>query len=294
MSQIVAAGGVLFRGTTQVEIAVVHRDRYDDWSLPKGKLERGEHPVVAARREIAEETGVEGAVTYRLPQQEYVVGGQPKVVHYWAVRAGNGAFVATHEVDAVEWLDPDTAAARLTYQRDRAVLAAFLNLPVPTSTVLLVRHAHAGSRSNWDGPDEARPLSRKGRRQANHLVVGLAPWQPTRIAAADRVRCEQTVEPLATALNLPLEPEPALSEESTTADFTAALERILAVAQAHPAAVLCGQGGAIPALVNHLVRQHRVETPPVHSAKGSSWALAFAGDALINADYYTDFKADFD
>lgn len=282
----IAAGGLLFRGS---EIAVVHRKRYDDWSLPKGKVKSGEHPVVAARREIAEETGVVGALTYRLPKQEYDASGRPKVVHYWAVRAGQGDFVPSREVDELDWLDADTAAARLTYQGDRALLAAFLDRPPPTSTVLLVRHAHAGSRRDWDGPDEARPLSRKGRRQAGRLATGLTAWEPAYLAAADRVRCAQTVEPLATTLSLPLAVEPAISEESTAADFATALERILAAAQEHRAAVLCSQGGAIPALVSHLVRRHRIETVPVLSSKGSCWALTFAGDDLIAADYYADF-----
>lgn len=125
-----AAGCVLWRRPPGpaggVELCLVHRPRYDDWSFPKGKLKRGESPREAAVREVLEETGhhcVPGAV---LPMVRYVANGRPKEVTYWSAEATKGSFAPNHEVDAVLWLPPAAARERLTQPRDREVLAAAL------------------------------------------------------------------------------------------------------------------------------------------------------------------------
>jgi 8-oxo-dGTP diphosphatase len=117
-----AAGGVVMRDGL---VAVVHRPRYDDWSLPKGKLDAGESFEEAALREVEEETGLRCRLERELPSVEYEVRGRPKVVRYWlmAVEADPG-FVANDEVDDVRWLSPADAAALLTYDRDKGVVAA--------------------------------------------------------------------------------------------------------------------------------------------------------------------------
>ncbi|MFJ7628444.1 NUDIX hydrolase [Streptomyces sp. NPDC097595] len=125
-----AAGCVLWRRPPApaggVELCLVHRPRYDDWSFPKGKLKRGESPREAAAREVLEETGhhcVPGAV---LPMVRYVAHGRPKEVTYWSAEATTGTFTPNHEVDAVLWLPPKAARERLTQPRDREVLEAAL------------------------------------------------------------------------------------------------------------------------------------------------------------------------
>ncbi|MEU9203233.1 NUDIX hydrolase [Streptomyces sp. NPDC048332] len=128
-----AAGCVLWRrppasAGEDVELCLVHRPRYDDWSFPKGKLKRGESPRDAALREVLEETGhhcVPGAV---LPMVRYVVNGRPKEVTYWSAEATAGAFVPNDEVDGVLWLRPDAARTRLTQPRDRDLLDAALRV----------------------------------------------------------------------------------------------------------------------------------------------------------------------
>ena len=123
-----AAGGVLWRsGPAGIEVAIVHRPRYDDWSMPKGKLDDGEHPLHAACREVVEETGVRPAVGRRLPQQEYTLGPDRKTVDYWAMTPADAAdFVATDEVDSLRWVRPAEAATWLSYDRDRELLREFL------------------------------------------------------------------------------------------------------------------------------------------------------------------------
>ncbi|MFF3565226.1 NUDIX hydrolase [Streptomyces sp. NPDC002574] len=129
---ILAAGAVLWRRSPfdgGLEIALVHRPKYDDWSLPKGKLKRGETAVDGARREVKEETGLDCVLGLPLPSSMYVVAGRPKVVRYWAARAGLGAFVPNREVDRMVWLPPVAARHRLTHERDRPVVDAFLRTP---------------------------------------------------------------------------------------------------------------------------------------------------------------------
>ncbi|MER7399485.1 NUDIX hydrolase [Streptomyces sp. NPDC000151] len=124
-----AAGCVLWRrapGTGGLEIALVHRPKYDDWSLPKGKLKRDEEAPAAAVREVAEETGMDCRPGPELPTAYYEVNGRPKEVRYWAAEACGGTFAANDEVDRMAWLSPAEARDRLTQARDRPLVDAFL------------------------------------------------------------------------------------------------------------------------------------------------------------------------
>ncbi|GHF02654.1 DNA mismatch repair protein MutT [Streptomyces fumanus] len=124
-----AAGCVLWRRspvTGALEICLVHRPKYDDWSHPKGKLEPGEEPLAGALREVAEETGQRAVPGPELPTARYAVDGRPKQVRYWAAEAVAGTFVPSREVDRVLWLAPDAARARLTQPRDRDLIDALL------------------------------------------------------------------------------------------------------------------------------------------------------------------------
>lgn len=126
-----AAGGVLWRerdGT--VELAIVHRPKYDDWSLPKGKLDDGESDLDAALREVREETGFSAELGSDLGVIRYESKGRPKVVRYWDMRALDGQFVADNEVDEVRWLAAEAALRQLSYDRDREVVQRFLGRPV--------------------------------------------------------------------------------------------------------------------------------------------------------------------
>lgn len=124
---IEAAGGVVWRrsGTGATEVLLVHRPRYDDWSLPKGKLDPREAAEAAALREVEEETGLRCRLGRELPAVRYVDrNGRAKRVRYWAMEPVSGAFAPGDEVDEVRWLPVDDAAALLSYDRDRAVLDA--------------------------------------------------------------------------------------------------------------------------------------------------------------------------
>ncbi|MFH8872159.1 NUDIX hydrolase [Streptomyces griseus] len=127
---VLAAGCVLWRRAPDgrgIEVCLVHRPRYDDWSFPKGKLKRGEEPLAAAVREVLEETGHHCAPGEPLPTSRYPVDGRPKEVSYWAAEATGGSFTANAEVDRILWLAPDAARVRLTQPRDVRQLTALLD-----------------------------------------------------------------------------------------------------------------------------------------------------------------------
>jgi 8-oxo-dGTP diphosphatase len=130
---VLAAGCVLWRrspdtgGPGRLEIALVHRPRYDDWSHPKGKLKPGEEPLACALREVREETGMACLPGAILPTVRYLAGGRPKEVRYWAAEATGGSFEPNREVDRMVWLPPAEARGRLTQDRDRQLVFALLD-----------------------------------------------------------------------------------------------------------------------------------------------------------------------
>lgn len=123
------AGGVLsrVRADGAVEVLVVHRPKYDDWTFPKGKLDPGETHEAGAVREVEEETGFRCTLGPALTEVSYIDHrGRPKTVRYWLMTIVDGAFVPTDEVDELRWLTADEARPLLSYDRERHVLDAFL------------------------------------------------------------------------------------------------------------------------------------------------------------------------
>ncbi|MFL6240651.1 MAG: NUDIX hydrolase [Actinomycetes bacterium] len=273
---IEAAGGVLWRPAehrTRVEVAVIHRPKYDDWSMPKGKLLADEHPLLGAMREVAEETGY--AVTLGRPLQEvrYVKDGQPKRVRYWAMRAAAGEFAPNAEVDVLRWLPPNDAQRMLSPARDRAVLDDFLRDMSATWPVIVARHGSAGERSAWDGDDHDRPLDELGHRQAATFVAILAAYGVRRVLSSDVLRCLDTVEPYAAAYGHTVETEPLVSESGYQSHPDAALERFLDVACAGIPTAVCSQGKAIPDLLNRACTALGHEAISDTSVRKGGWAV---------------------
>jgi phosphohistidine phosphatase SixA/ADP-ribose pyrophosphatase YjhB (NUDIX family) len=222
---VIAAGGVVWRenhGSRQV--LLVHRPRYDDWSLPKGKLYPHEHVLLAAWREIKEETAQRVVLGPSLGIQRYDVrkngGTVPKLVHYWAARLAGAArpFEPNDEVDKLEWLSMNSARQRLSYPRDVDILDALEGKVPVTSTVVLLRHAAAVKRKAWSGSDTARPLTEEGAATAERLVGVLAALGVDRVLSSDAERCTATVAPYVAAMGLPIELHPEISERGYEMD----------------------------------------------------------------------------
>ncbi len=287
-----AAGGVVWRPAPSgdgVEVTVIHRPRYDDWSLPKGKLGAGEPEVEGAVREVLEETGYHVRVGRPLGETRYekAVGSvmRPKVVRWWAMRATAGAFSPTREVDELRWVPLADAELLLTRPTDVELLHRFARGPAPTRTVLIARHARAGSRASWPGDDRQRPLDECGQAQADELIRLLAQFDVGRVWSADNVRCIDTVAPFADALGLEIVEAPVLSATGYPGREDEALSLVRSADDRD--VVIASQGEVIPDLLSRLAAADHVDLPgPVVSAKGSVWALTMTGEALVAAEYF--------
>jgi 8-oxo-dGTP diphosphatase len=199
------------RGT---EVVIIHRKRYDDWTLPKGKVEAGEPVPVCAIREVREETGVTIRLSVPLDSITYEAGNAGlKKVDYWggivldSVRRAPDA-----EVDVVSWLPVRAALSRLTYSHDHFLVQQYLDQP-PTTPLIILRHAKAMDRKDWSRKDSARPINSRGRRQSNLLIPLLQAYGVTKIVSSTSTRCVATVLPYAHEHELAIETYGLLTEE---------------------------------------------------------------------------------
>lgn len=285
---VYAAGAVLWRpgkAKGAIEIALIHRPRYDDWSLPKGKVDPGETAAVAAAREVCEETGQHAHLGRRLIMVSYPVEQGLKKVYYWAARSLGGEFTAGNEVDKLIWLPVADAMTKLDYAQDRKVLRRFGKKPADTKTVLVVRHGSAGSKSRFSGDDTQRPLDKKGRAQAEALVPQLLAFGADTVYAADRLRCHQTVQPLAEELGVVIHNERTLTEEAYAKNAKRGRQRLLQIATRDGTPVICSQGKVIPDLIAWWCERDGVRSDRSRNHKGSTWVLSLSGGRVIAADH---------
>jgi 8-oxo-dGTP pyrophosphatase MutT (NUDIX family)/phosphohistidine phosphatase SixA len=276
---IKAAGGVAWRPGPdgEPEILLVHRKKYDDWSLPKGKAEPDEPLPVTAVREVLEEGGARLALGRRLSSVRYNVGGRPKRVHYWAARvlSVDEHAVPNSEVDEVAWLPADRAVDKVSYTRDHGVLADFAARPARTVPLILLRHSKAVSKNGWKRPDAARPLDDSGRADAKALTDLLACFASRpRLISSPAVRCADTLRPLSRFTGQPVRTEPSLymdNESSQTSadsesDVTALVREVIASGEptvicAHRENLPLLQEAALTALTGHLTDDSGAAVP---------------------------------
>jgi 8-oxo-dGTP pyrophosphatase MutT (NUDIX family)/phosphohistidine phosphatase SixA len=250
-----ASGAVLWRGDPHSpEVALVHRDRYDDWSFPKGKLEPDEHVMTAAAREVREEAGARIVLGPPLPARDYVAGADRKHVDYWSARFLDGEFVPNDEVDEVRWSDLAKTRALLSHAGDRAVLDAFADQARPTVPIVLVRHAKAKSRSQWQDEDAIRPLTPRGGAQAQRFAEIMAgSYEPMTIVSSPWLRCMQSVSPYAALVGEPLAELDVLGEIEFEDDPELARDAVRHIIETTTAAgrglVLCSHGNVMDTLV---------------------------------------------
>jgi 8-oxo-(d)GTP phosphatase len=277
-----AAGGLVWRPGPggRPLVCVVRRPRYRDWSLPKGKLLPGEHPLAGAVREVVEETGVRARPLSPLPRASYRVDGVSKVVDYWAMIAVQRApFVPQSEVEDVAWLPVPDAAGRLSYPSDRDLLHHWAASPLVSAVVLLVRHAYAGERGSRPGPDDDRPLTASGQTDAVALCRLLELFRPRALVSAAPRRCVQTLASLAEATGLEIEVDAVFDERAAAP--AAAAARLAAYAVTRESTVVCTQGAVIPAALRALGADGSPDAWAA-TAKGDGWLLPFAGEVPLS------------
>ncbi len=269
-----AAGAVVTRKGG--DVLLVHRPRYNDWSFPKGKLDRDEHEVAAAVREVAEETGLAVRLGPRLPTQHYEIAkARAKSVDYWLGRVRGdddvSGYLANDEIDAVEWVPWAEAAARLTYPYDAETLARARPLRHKTQALVVLRHGAALPRGSWIGEDRRRPLTDEGRAQAQRLVALLASFGAVAIHSSSSVRCVATVTPYVHATGWPLHSYDELSEEGACARTIGDL--VEALLSTGSSTVLCTHRPVLPIVFAAMgvepVRLHPAEALVVHHRAGA-------------------------
>lgn len=254
---MVSAGAVVFRPGRQV--LLVHRGKYDDWSFPKGKLDRGEHRTTAAVREVEEETGVRVRLGPPLASQRYPVRDRMKTVHYWVGRAVGSddlsGYELNDEIDGLAWVDLAEARRRLTYDYDRVTLDEATEQRPRTLPLLVLRHGRARSRRTWHADDRLRPLLAEGRSQARWLAPVVAAYDVRQVVSSVATRCAETVAPYVEERGARLRLTDRLSEEAATADSVRrTLDRLVERMRAHR--------------VGGLLCTHRPVLPEVFAALG--------------------------
>jgi 8-oxo-(d)GTP phosphatase len=281
-----AAGAVVWRGSAaDPEIVLIRRPRYDDWTLPKGKVLAGEPLPVAAAREVQEETGLSVVLGRPLPAQGYFTRNRPKRVDYWAGQVGAEApFRPNPEVDEIAWLPTGDAARRLTYPPDVDTVRALTSAPLPTTPYILLRHAEAGDSESWPGDDALRPLDDDGRVQAATLARVLACYAPADVITSPAARCVQTVRPYADAAGIEIASDDAFAAD---APWSTCLARAKELLCSERPVVLCGHGENMPAIVTWASVELGAPPPVDPSlAKGGLWVLHVAKGSLAGLEYH--------
>ena len=203
---IQAAGAVVWRNNKdKTEVAIIHRPKYDDWSFPKGKVEINESLIACAHREVLEETNIQTEFGPYLGDVEYLTQDGKKQVSFWAAKAiDQKAFTSNSEVDELKWVEVKKVKELLTLETDKKILAQFVKLDFDTKPFILLRHAKAITRDEWQGDDDDRPLDALGQNQANRLLGIYQVYNLEQIHTSDAVRCYDTVNPMVKGLGIKL------------------------------------------------------------------------------------------
>lgn len=261
---VLAAGAIVWRRSPvgELEVLLVHSARWDEWSWPKGKANRGESLVAAAVREVREETGVEVELGVPLAPVSYLMpDGRPKSVAYWVARPRHTGdrTAAPTEIDGAQWLPVEAALDRLRPSGrvpGRALLQLAADQALDTTPLLVVRHAKARSRAHWGGGEADRPLTGTGERQAAALAGLLTAWHPPRLLSSPWKRCLDTLQPYLESTLNGTEPEilPLLSEDGLKHDPGRVDALVADLVSAGGNTLVCTHRPVLAAVVGSLAR----------------------------------------
>lgn len=288
-----AAGGVVWRKRTSsstkgsaIEVLLIHRPKYDDWTLPKGKSDPGESLPETAVREINEETGLRVRLGVPLHELEYGVAGGTKKVKYWCARvvgsAGTEGFVPNAEVDEVRWERLGKAVELLTYVHDRDVIERFRAVREDrqhkSRTLIVLRHAKASPRNGYDGDDLERPLDESGFVEAKGLIGVLSAYGIRQVVSSPALRCVQTVEPFAHSISTFLEIDERMFEEAKPSLVRRSLAALL---ERKKPTVVCTHRPNLPTIFDELGQKFADLNPGeavvIHHRKGIVCAVEHIG-----------------
>ena len=288
MSQIIlAAGAIVWRKHKDgfTEVAVIHRPKYDDWSFPKGKCEIGEELIASAHREVLEETNVSTEFGPFLGKVEYLTELGPKQVSFWSAKAiDERAFTPNTEVDQLKWLELTKVRQLLSMESDQTILDKFIKLKLESRALVLLRHAKAVSRQEWQADDDDRPLDDLGENQARRLLATYQVFNLSQIHTSDAVRCYSTVEPLAKGLGIKLEVTSKLSESGYRKDKERAFDYAKELFKEDINALICSHNPILPKMLNKLSKKSEVEADEEKLSPADGWVIHRIGKEIIQID----------
>lgn len=287
-SLIVAAGAVIWRKNPKgvTEIAIIHRPKYDDYSLPKGKIEANESLISCAYREVFEETNLTTQFGPFLGEVEYFSPDGLKRVSYWSAKSigEENIFKPNSEVDKLIWSPLSKAIDKLSLETDREIIGRFVNSFYDSQPVILLRHGKALARSEWPADDDDRPLDALGQTQASRLLSIYQVFNVKEIHTSDAIRCYDTVAPMAKALDQNLIVTGKLSESSFKKDKEPAFEYLKAVLKSNKSAILCSHNPILPKLLARVSKKNDLIPDEDKLQPADAWILHRVGKEVLQVD----------
>jgi len=285
---VIAAGGVVWRKNSedQTEVLLVHRPRYDDWSLPKGKVEDGEALIACAYRELMEESGLNIKLGPFIGSVEYFVADGLKHVAYWSasILGENEPFHPNEEVDDVLWLTLDAALIKATRESDKDILKRFADVPYDSSALIMLRHAKALDRSEWLSEDDDRPLQNIGQLQAKRMLSLYQAFGLQEIHTSDAVRCLDTVIAMAQALDIIPMIKEDLSEYTYKKNKDKAHDYAKDLIKKNKQVLLCSHNPVLPRMMEKLTKKIDFDYPDNKLQPGEAWILHHNKKEVLQID----------
>ncbi len=285
---ILAAGGIVWRydGNGQVVVLLIHRPRYDDWSIPKGKLDEGEQLIACAYREVIEETNLKIKFGPFITTVEYYVADGLKQVSYWAAHAydHDDIFLPNAEADEARWLTIEDAIELATRESDKEVLSVFFKAPYDAQTLIMLRHGKALNRKDWLGEDSDRPLEQLGTAQAKRLLSMYQVYNLEKIITSDAIRCYDTVEPLSRALDLKLKVEKDISEEVWQKNKEKAKDFAKEIIKEERTTLVCSHNPVLPRMLEKLTKKIDFDYPDNKLQPGEAWVIHHKKKEVLQID----------
>ena len=284
---ILAAGAVLWRKSEKkkIEVLIIHRPKYDDWTFPKGKAEIGEPLIACAYREVLEETNIETAFGPYLGEVEYLTNDGKKKVSFWSAKVVKEKdFKPNAEVDQLKWVEVTKVKELLTLDTDRKILEQFLQIEPDTKPLILLRHAKAVTRDEWQGEDDDRPLDSYGQNQAKRLLAMYQVFNLEQIHSSDAVRCYDTVVVIAKGLNIKLEVTGKLSESTFKKDKEKAFDYAKDLIKLNESILLCSHNPILPKMLNKLTKKSEVDADEGKLLPADGWVIHRIGKEVIQID----------
>jgi 8-oxo-dGTP diphosphatase len=289
---IIAAGGVVWHETkdSKIELAIIHRPKYDDWTFPKGKLDTGEELISCAYREIMEETGLDIELGPYLGEVEYESVEGSKLVTYWAAKAlaSSKDFHSNNEADLLEWHDFESARKKLTRDSDREILEIFIKSPFQAAKLIMLRHAKALARSEWQSGDEDRPLDNLGQLQAKRMHAVYQVFGISQVHTSDAVRCYDTVIGLTNTLKIEPVITSKLSEYTFEKNKDKSLEYALELADTSRTTgatiLLCSHNPVLPRMLERVTKKSDVDLPENKLKPADAWVIFLGKNKCLQID----------